>query len=93
MERPRQAELAALLSEAEAAHAEYEASALGGVFDREWPRWYATYLYEHGVARLLPERISADQLASRLAECDESYRRDEPAIGWEEYYAARLAGH
>jgi hypothetical protein len=33
----------ALLSETEAAHGAYEAADLGGVYDQDWPAWYAAY--------------------------------------------------
>lgn len=38
-------ELASLLREAEAAHAEYETRL--GHRDDDWPRWYAAYILEH----------------------------------------------
>jgi hypothetical protein len=43
-----------LLRAAATAHGEYEAAELGGVYDTEWPRWYATHiarsLNEQGLA-------------------------------------------
>lgn len=32
-----------LLNETAAAHGEYEKTELNGVFDEQWPEWYATY--------------------------------------------------
>jgi hypothetical protein len=32
-----------LLKETAAAHGEYEKAELNGVFDEQWPEWYATY--------------------------------------------------
>ena len=32
-----------LLKETAAAHGKHEAEELGGVFDEQWPEWYATY--------------------------------------------------
>lgn len=33
-----------LLRAAAVAHGEYEAAELDGVYDAEWPRWYATHM-------------------------------------------------
>jgi hypothetical protein len=81
--------LADLLSSAEAAHGQYEARELGGEFDQEWPRWYADFLLQHGIDRHLGA-TDMDQLAGQLAECDEAYRREQPAMDWAPYYARRL---
>ncbi len=32
-----------LLKDTAAAHGTHEAEELGGVFDEQWPEWYATY--------------------------------------------------
>ena len=53
MEVDRATAVATLLRRAEEAHAVYEASTLHGVYDEGWPRWYATYAVEHGLAKLL----------------------------------------
>ncbi|HEU5318102.1 MAG TPA: hypothetical protein VFX49_18460 [Chloroflexota bacterium] len=91
METEAAGALAARLREAEAAHATYEEEELGGVFDEEWPRWYAEHVLAHGGDLALglgdPER-----LAVRLAECDAAYRREEPLEEWPVYYARRLLG-
>ena len=87
---PSERDLAALLAQAEAAHGEYETRELGGVFDQDWPRWYAAYLLDQGAGRLLPGEITAEQLADRLAACDEAYRREQPEAEWPHYYARHL---
>jgi hypothetical protein len=47
-----------LLKDTAAAHGKHEAEELGGVFDEQWPEWYATYftdrLRDEGLA-LLPQ--------------------------------------
>jgi hypothetical protein len=78
------------LEQAGVAHEEYEATALRGVRDEEWPAWYAGYLVEHGLGELLPGLENAEALAAMLAELDADYRREQPADGWPEFYAARL---
>ena len=35
-----------LLKETATAHGKHEAEELGGVFDEQWPDWYATYFTE-----------------------------------------------
>jgi hypothetical protein len=91
-EREKIALVSARLEDAGAAHAVYEESERGGVRDEEWPAWYAAYLMEHGLAELLPGVEDADTLAAMLTELDADYRREQPADGWPEYYAARLVG-
>src|SRR5687768_466429 len=57
----------ALLIQAESAHAEYEATALQGVYDQEWPRWYAAYAVEHGIGAIVGRSVTTDRLAEFLA--------------------------
>jgi hypothetical protein len=80
-----------LLQEAGAAHAVYERDELAGVRDEAWPAWYAAYLLDHGLVELLPGVEDADDLAAMLEELDADYRREQPADGWPEFYAARMA--
>ena len=56
--------LEALLAEAEAAHGVYETTELNGVYDQDWPRWYAAYAVDHGIGALLGRDVSVDELAS-----------------------------
>ena len=83
-------DLAALLAEAEAAHGEYETRDLGGVFDQDWPRWYAAYLLERGAGDLLPGGATIAELTGRLVDCDAAYQREQPAEPWPHYYARHL---
>jgi hypothetical protein len=55
-----------LLAETEGAHGVYETSELGGVYDQEWPRWYATYAVDHGIASAVGRDITAEELAGLL---------------------------
>ena len=61
MERTAEKAIAALLTETETAHGVYETNVLGGVFDEEWPTWYAAYLLDHGLRDLLPGAESLDR--------------------------------
>jgi hypothetical protein len=87
-----EAALAALLGEAGAAHGAYETDELGGVFDQQWPAWYARYLVEHGIGALLDRTVTIDEVATLLAACDEAYRRENPATTWPDFYARRFLG-
>ena len=68
--------LQALLAETEAEHGVYETTELNGVYDQDWPRWYAGYAVEHGIGALMGREITADELAQLLA------------TSWEELQAA-----
>ena len=49
MTEDRTAAVAALFVEAQGAHHEFEATELNGVYDKEWPRWYAEYAVKNGI--------------------------------------------
>ena len=92
MEADAKTALTTLLGEAEVGHAEYEAQELGGVYDEAWPRWYATYAVEHGLAGILGHEVGTDRLTSFLTESYAQFaaadpKPDEP---WAEYTAARI---
>src|SRR5436305_9945024 len=63
--------VAALLAQAGSAHGAYEERDLGGVYDQHWPDWYAAYLVEHGLGRLLSRAVAVQQLSGFLKRCDE----------------------
>jgi hypothetical protein len=85
-----EASLALLLTEASAAHGAYETSELGGVYDEQWPAWYARYLVAHGLGTFLGRAVTAEEVAPLLAECDAAYKRENPAVSWPDFYAQRL---
>ena len=47
-------DLAEALRRAEAAHGEHEKTVLGGVYDENWPDWYAAYVVAEQHGRTLP---------------------------------------
>ena len=59
--------LAALLARTGEAHGVFEETELNGVYDQEWPRWYAAYAVDHGIGALIGRDITADELALFLA--------------------------
>lgn len=85
--------VAELLVEAERAHGVYEATELGGVYDREWPHWYATYAVEHGIGDLLGREVEVDRLANLLAAGFAEFDKVEPspAEPWSAFLGRRVA--
>jgi hypothetical protein len=85
--------LSGLLAEAEAAHGVFETTALNGVYDQDWPRWYAGYAVDHGIGELLGHPISADELGRFLAGSWAEYGNTEPkpTDPWTTYTARRIA--
>ena len=67
-----------LLVEAEAAHGSYEETELQGVFDQDWPRWYAAYVVEHGIGALVGHAVTVDQLAQVLASSTVEFEQPAP---------------
>jgi hypothetical protein len=85
--------LNALLVETEAAHGVFEATELGGVYDQEWPRWYAAYAVDHGIATLVGHALTTDRLAEFLTTSWGEFERAEPKPSdpWALYTARRIA--
>jgi hypothetical protein len=82
----------ALLSEAKDAHGVYETNELNGVYDLDWPRWYAGYAVEHGIGAILGRAISTDELADFLTRSwEELQRADQPTEPWAALTARRIA--
>ena len=92
MEADRSVSLAALLRQAEGAHAIYEADTLNGVYDEAWPRWYATYAVEHGLTEILGHDVTIDELTTFLTAsyADFASAEPKPAEPWAEYTATRI---
>jgi hypothetical protein len=93
MTTDRIAALEALLGETEAAHGAYETTELNGVYDDDWPRWYAAYAVEHGIGEIVGRPVSVDDLAALLtASWSELQQTDpRPAEPWTTFIARRLA--
>ncbi len=83
----------ALLVEAEQAHGVYEGTELNGVYDQEWPRWYAAYAVEHGIGALVDRDVTTEQLAAFLASSYAELEQADPkpAEPWATYTARRIA--
>ena len=82
----------ALLVQTAQAHGVFEESELGGVYDQEWPRWYATYAVEHGLGALIGGGITIDRLAEFLATSNVEFEKTAPELRepWATYTARRI---
>ncbi len=82
-----------LLIEAERAHGVYETSELGGVYDQDWPRWYAGYAVDHDIEVLLGHPVSRDELTDFLARTNAEFESADPKPlePWADHVAARMA--
>jgi hypothetical protein len=89
----RVAAIAALLGETEAAHGEFEATVLHGVYHKEWAVWYAACAVDHGIGELIGHEVGADELAQFLAGSyvDFEQTQPKPTDPWTAYTARRIA--
>ncbi|MCG3211223.1 MAG: hypothetical protein FOGNACKC_04862 [Anaerolineae bacterium] len=83
-------QIARLLSQAGSAHHQYEQTILKGVYDQEWPAWYANYVIEHGLANLLNQEVTAGQISQFFIESYQIYRKEGSNLGWVDYTAQQL---
>ena len=90
MQEQAQQQIAALLSETGAAHGVYEEGELNGVYDQNWPAWYAAYLVAHGLSNLVGVALAVEQISQLLKQYDQDYQHEQPREGWPAYYARRL---
>ena len=92
MEPDRTEAVNALLVETMEAHGRFEETELNGVYDQEWPRWYAAYAVEHGIGALVGHAVTTDQLAQFLARSNGEFEQTEPRPDepWAAYTARRI---
>lgn len=82
--------IASLLSQAGNAHHHYEQTVLNGVYDRDWPIWYAEYAIEHGLGKLLDRSLSLEQLSQFLSQTNERYEAEKLDRSWADYTAQQI---
>jgi hypothetical protein len=85
--------IANLLSQAGSAHHHFEQTVLKGIYDQEWPAWYADHVIQHGLGELLPGPVTVEQLSRFLSENYEVYKRENSKLGWADYTAQQIAAH
>jgi len=81
-----------LLAETEAAHGAYETTELNGVYDEQWPQWYAAYAVDHGIGAVLERDVTAGELAGILATAYQDFQATDPGPtdSWSTYVARRI---
>lgn len=82
-----------LLVRAESAHGVYERTELDGVYDEDWPRWYAGFAVENGIGSLVGRELAADELAVFLERTYAELERTDPKPDepWSTHTARRIA--
>jgi len=92
MTTDRIAPLEALLGETEAAHGAYETTELNGVYDEQWPQWYAAYAVDHGIGAVLERDVTAGELGGILATAYQDFQATDPGPtdSWSTYVARRI---
>jgi hypothetical protein len=82
----------ALLGRAQQAHGAYETTELDGVYDQDWPRWYAAYAVENGIGALVGHAVTTDRLAQFLASTFAEFQQAEPkpTEPWAAWTARRI---
>jgi hypothetical protein len=81
-----------LLVQAQMAHGVFETTELNGVYDQDWPRWYAVYAVEHGIGALVGKLVTIDRLAAFLASTFDEFKGAEPrhTEPWATWTAGRI---
>jgi hypothetical protein len=79
-----------LLSMAGSAHHIFEQTVLQGVYDQDWPAWYANYIIESGLNDLLSQRLTVEQLGPFLYDINERYKAEKSALSWANYTAGKI---
>ncbi|MFN8456324.1 MAG: hypothetical protein U0401_16925 [Anaerolineae bacterium] len=83
-------QIAQLLSQAGSAHHVFEQTVLKGVYDQEWPHWYAEYVVEHGLGQLLEREVTVEQVSRFFTENYEVYKKENSVLGWADYTAQHM---
>lgn len=83
-------EIRVLLTQTEEAHGEYESRELKGVYDQNWPHWYANYIISIGLPNILQREVGAEVLNGFLANSFEEFKKDNRGLGWEDYTAREI---
>ena len=77
--------IAQLLAQAGSAHHQFEQIVLKGVYDEDWPEWYAGYLLDHGLNDLLPQSITQAALCQFLYQSNQTRTQKYPEPNWVDY--------
>ena len=72
-----------ILRQASTAHGDYETNILNGVYDDNWPVWYAAYV----VGALGIEVIRPAKLTRLLALAHKAHQQEDSKADWPTFYA------
>jgi len=92
MQRDTTSDIAFLLSEAVAAHEQYERAVLRGRRDTDLYEWCAEHAMANGLATLLDYDITQEEVGEMLRFIDDEYRQVDSQPPWAEFAAQRLVG-
>jgi hypothetical protein len=70
--------LEALLTSAGEAHSVFERDELGGVYDEDWPAWYARWAVDHGFGAAFGREVPSEDLAKYFTDTWEEIRSADP---------------
>jgi hypothetical protein len=79
-----------LLIQAEQAHGQYEQTILNGIYDKDWAIWYANYVIDQGIDKLLNRSFSGERLSQFLSQSYEQYKAEPSQKTWAAYSAQKL---
>ena len=81
-----------LLTAAGEAHSVFERDELNGVYDEDWPAWYARWAVDHGFATAFGRDVPADDLAAYFTRTWDEIRQMDPrpAEPWAAIMARRI---
>jgi hypothetical protein len=82
--------ITSLLFQAGKAHHDYEQNVLKGVYDRDWPIWYAEYAIKRGLGNLLNRPLTPQKLSQFLSRSNKQYQAENPQQTWAEYTAQKM---
>ena len=80
----------ALLQRAIDSHHRFEQEQLQGVYDLDWPAWYAGYLLEQHLGASLRRQVSAEELAALLERSTKTHRMEAARLSWAKYTAREI---
>lgn len=85
----KESELVALLTRTGDDHFAYELSELNGVYDEDWPTWYAGYVVEHGLSDILGREMTAEMAHRFFVDSYEEYKQEQSTEDWAKYTARK----
>jgi hypothetical protein len=83
-------EIRHMLAQTMDAHHQFEETELNGVYDAEWPAWYASYLLDRGLNDELKKPVTLPQLTRFLSESNRRYEQLDKEEAWADFTAVDL---